>query len=197
MVADGFALDGFEGTSTDMQGDFATGDAALIYGLQDFGSKVQTSSGSSYRPLDFRIDGLIGAEVAGFGVAVEIGGNGQFAYGIQYLRKRNIVVPPFEGDDVPCVVGFAACGAQLDHSTRHLDFFHQGAFFPLLQITHHTDPATRTGLCKGLCIVGRRVWFQTEDFDICPCTLLKVQAGIDHLRVVEDHQCALGEQVGQ
>ena len=33
MVADGFALDGFEGASTDVQGDFATGDAALVYGL--------------------------------------------------------------------------------------------------------------------------------------------------------------------
>ena len=93
-------LNGQESAGTDMERQFVGLYASTAEVRQNGFGKMQSGSRRRYRSLDARIDGLVGAFVALLSLAVEVGRNGQFADGVQYLRKRDRGIVPFEANGV-------------------------------------------------------------------------------------------------
>ena len=87
VFANGSTLDGFEGTSTNVQRDLFALNTTGIDILQYSFCKVQSGSRSRHTALDLGIDRLIGGLVALLGLAIEIGWNGQFTHRVENLGK--------------------------------------------------------------------------------------------------------------
>ena len=94
MLSDGIALHRLEGSGTHVQRQLLTLDTMGIESLQDTVGEVQSGSRSSHTALDLRIHRLVGGLVALLRLTVQIGRDGQFTNGIQYLGKVHLGVVP-------------------------------------------------------------------------------------------------------
>ena len=71
-----FAFDRFEGAGSHVQGQFLQVRSLLAQGFQYAGREVQSGCRGSYRAFDFRVNRLVGHEVALLRLPVEVGRDG-------------------------------------------------------------------------------------------------------------------------
>ena len=161
------------------------------------GREVQAGRGCGHRTFDLGIYGLITFQVALFGIAVEIGRYGQFADGLEYLRKGHAGVVPGETYLVAGAARAEALGGEREAAARYGDFAAEQSLLPLLEVPHKAGPGDLARPCEGFLIVGGRVRLKAEHLDERARMLVEMQAGLYHLRIVENHQRALGYVAGQ
>ena len=74
----------------------------------------------------------------------------------------------------------------------------QRSFFPLLQVADEAVPRALAATGKVLLILRRFCRFQKEDFYQGSGPILpEMQPRLDDSRIVEDHECSLGQQLWQ
>ena len=84
----------------------------------------------------------------------------------------------------------------------HVPAFHfqcaaKAAFFPLFAVAYEAHPFASAHCLKHLFVIARSVRFQTEHFNQCSRFLVKLQAGADDFRIVENEQFAFVEIMRQ
>ena len=197
MLSDGVALHRLERAGTHVQRQFLTLDTMGIESFQDTVGEVQSGSRSSHTALDLRIHRLVGGLVALLRLTVQIGRDGQFTNGIQYLGKVHLGVVPRKVHPLTGAM-FPTTGSGQHHLfILHLQFSLQRPFLPFLQVTHQTEPRASFRSLEHLFVVSRLGRFQEEHLDQRTCLLAEMQAGLDNLGIVEHHECALGQVLGQ
>ena len=80
-------LDGLEGASTHMEGEFLTLDTVGVKIGQHLRREVKSGRRSRHATLDLRVDGLVSGLVALLRFTVKIGRNGQFTHDIDDLGE--------------------------------------------------------------------------------------------------------------
>ena len=85
-----------ECSCADMEGQFVGLNAPSMEVSEDGFGKMQAGCGRSDRTFDARINGLVGLEIRSFGLAVQVGRNGQFPCGIKNLREGDVISVPLK-----------------------------------------------------------------------------------------------------
>ena len=197
MLSDGVALHRLEGSGTHVQRQLLTFYAMGIEGLQDTVGEVQSGSRGCHTALDLRIHRLVGGLVTLLRLTVQIRRDGQLTNGIQYLGKVHTGVVPREVHPLAGAM-FPTTGSRQHHLfILHLQFSIQRPFLPFLQVTHQTEPRTLLRGLEHLFVVGRLGGFQEEHLNQRTCLLAEMQTGLDDLGIVEHHESALGQVLGQ
>ena len=147
--------------------------------------------------FDFGIYGLVGGLVAFLRLAVQVGGDGQFAHGFQHIGPGHVAAVPFEFHQVACPAVFTPCGFQRELPSAHFHLAGQSAVFPLFQVAHEAKPAATRGLLEHQGIVVGADGLQAKHFDECARFLAEMQARLDDLRVVEHHQRTFRQVFGE
>ena len=129
-----FAFHRFECPCPYVECHLFTFDASRVDIGQYLWSKMQSGRRGSYRPFDLRVNGLVGLQVALLRLAVQIGRNGQYACGIQYLGKG-------ERSIIPCQFNYMAIS--LAGNTFWLEIRSAVSFtsFPFIGITRTSFPS--------------------------------------------------------
>ena len=135
VAFDLFALDGFEGAGTDVEGEFLAVNAVGIEGGENLRGEMEAGGGSCDAAFDLGIDGLVGGLVALLGLAVEVWGDGEFADAVDEFGEGESPTP-LEVDAVGCAVEGASFGSDSEGGTfgegitwgqgRCLSLRHQG-----------------------------------------------------------------------
>ena len=193
---DGLALDGLKGSGAHMQGHLLAAYAFRVDSGQHLRGEVQSGGRRRYRTFDFRVDRLVGLQVALLRLAVQIGGDGQHACRVEDVGEGVAGVIPAEAN----LVGVAVRGDLLGRERHALladgDAAAQRALLPLLQVAYEAGPGARLRLLKHKGVVVWRVGLQAEHLDAGARLLLKQQARLDHPRVVIHQQGVGGHEVG-
>ena len=103
VVANLLALDGTEGAGADMEGDLIALYTSLIDGTQHAVGEMQSRGGGCHGAVNLRIHSLVGVEVALLCGAVEVGGDGQLAHGLEQ-GGEGVGVVPLKADDIAVAV---------------------------------------------------------------------------------------------
>ena len=180
-----------------MQRQLLTLNALLVDSLQNLLGEVQTGSRRSHRALDLRIDGLVGALVTLLRLPVKIRWNGQFAHYIDDFGKRDVAIVPLKADNLARAMLAQTGGLQAARLVVDDDFPCQRALFPLLLIANETQPLTVFPRLEHQLVVCRLEGLQQEDFYQGASIFAEMQTRLDDLRVVEHHQGAFWQVVGQ
>jgi hypothetical protein len=176
-----------------MQRELLALDAALVDGLEHPVGEVQPRRRGSHAALYLRVHRLVGGLVALFGLAVEVWRYGQLAHGIENVGKGHLGAIPAEVDAVAGVVLGATLHAQGHVVPPDGEAAAEPALLPFLEVAHKAQPrATARGL-EHLLIVGRGGRLEQEDLDESARVLAEMYAGLNHLGVVENHQCPCGQ----
>ena len=155
MLSDGVALHRLEGSGTHVQRQFLTLDTMGIESFQDTVGEVQSGSRSSHTALDLRIHRLVGGLVALLRLTVQIGRDGQFTNGIQYLGKVHLGVVPRKVHPLAGTMFPTTGSGQHNVLILHLQFSLQRPFLPFLQVTHQTEPRASFRSLEHLFVVSR------------------------------------------
>ena len=94
VTFDAFALHGFEGAGTHVERQLGTFDAATLEGFQHRRGEVQACCRGGHAAFDLGINGLVGFQVAGFSLAVEVGWDGELSAGIEDLCPCHFGIVP-------------------------------------------------------------------------------------------------------
>ena len=116
MAFDLFALDGFEGAGSDVEGEFFAVNAVGIEGGENFRGEMEAGGGSCDAAFDLGIDGLVGGLVALLGLAVEVWGDGEFADAVDEFGEGESPTP-LEVDAVGRAVEGASFGSDSEGGT--------------------------------------------------------------------------------
>ena len=192
-----FAFHGFEGAGTHVQRQFFQLHALLAQSVEHARGEVQPGGGGGYRPFYLGVDRLVGLLVALLRLAVQVGRDGQFAEHFQDVGKGDFGIVPAEVHPVAGAVAGAPFGGQGERASFYGHLPLQCALFPLLQVAHHAEPRRVFGLLEVQCVVVGGDRLQAEHLNQCPCLLAEVQACLDDFGVVEYHQAAGRQMVGQ
>ena len=159
-----FTLHRFEGACSHMKGHLIAVYMMLMNILKNGISEMQTSSRSCYTSLDSGIDCLIGGLVALLSLSVQVWRNRQFAYGIEYLRERDITSPR----EIEYMTN--AILPSPFHREFYLFVIHpysalERTSLPFLQIAHQTNPRALGMSLEYLFVIARHIWFEQECLD--------------------------------
>ena len=185
-----------------MKGEFLTVNARLIERFQHTLREVKTGSGGSDRTFDFGIDRLVGRLVALLRFTIEVRRNGQFTYCIQEFCPGVVTIPRELNDVGSAMKPFPFTSQSHLLTIGHLNLTKEFALFPFFQIAHQAVPLHAPLLGEIQLIVVGKGWFETEHLDegtlyaFYGC-FSEMQACLDDLRVVEDHQSTCGQVFGQ
>ena len=205
VLADGGALDGLEGAGTNVQRHLLAVDAVSVEGLEHARREVQTGCRGGHAALDFRIDGLIGGLVALLRLAVQVWRYGQLAHSVDNLGKGD-AARPLEVDEVARALLAVVARAYGDRLAADGDVARQRARLPLLQVAHQAEPRAVLALLEHLLVVARRSGLQQKYLDegaLAPLAFLlgtllaEVHACLNDTRIVEHHQSAFWQVLGQ
>ena len=141
------------------------------------------------------VDCLITSVVDGFGLAVEVRGDGHNARSLNDLGKGGVglcvarVGPlPIEGH-VGCVVLYAEASGTQGYCSAWGGYLQsQRSLFPSLAVAHNALPNGMAGYSEGHLDLGGLQWFEAEDLYDGSCGLGKLQAGADDFGVVANQK---------
>ena len=159
---------------------------------------MQACRRGSHTTFDFGIDGLVGAEVAGFGLTVEVWRNRKLAAGIKDLCPGDVLRIPAKMD----AVIFTTCYTQRKLAAIDGDCASEKSGLPFLAVAHEAMPGTGGCLLEHQDIVIRLGRFEAEDFDegsglTFGSCLAEMEACLNDTRVVHHEQRTFGQQLRQ
>ena len=108
---------------------------------------------------------MVGFQIRGLGVAIQIGRNGQFADAVEHFGPTYARAVPREAHFVSGAAHAEPFGAQGQCDAADSDGAFERAFFPFFQITDHAGPRHRAAGGKRLLIVERGVGFEAKHLD--------------------------------
>ena len=141
VVTNLLALYGFKGAGTYVKGQLLALYAVGIEVGQYAFCEMKSCRWSGHRSLNLGIDGLIGTEVALFGLTIQVGRNGQFSQRLQHLGEGKTSFP---------AETYLEAGAMRSHTlgrngislSVYLKRSIKQPFFPLLGVAYQTIPGT-------------------------------------------------------
>lgn len=194
VFADGWGVDGFECSGTDMEGDEVGGNAFAAKRLEDFRREMKTCGRCSDGALMLGIYCLVTFVIAAYGFAVEIGWQGDDTGLVNQVGKTESAVP-VEVYNPSIADSLTAGGSEGDGLPLEVELTGKGAFLPLLIIANEADPCAMLALLERKSH-GHLIGFETKDLNGRASGLAEEKAGMDNLSVVEDQQGVGWEKVG-
>ena len=191
------ALHGLEGSGTHVQRQFLQVHSLRTQGVEHTGREMQAGGGCGHGPLYLGVNGLVGRLVALLRFAVQVGRDGQLTKHFEDVGKGHFGIVPMEIHPMAGTAAFAPLGDQCQRTSLHRHLAAQGTFLPLLQVAYHAEPGGMAGLLEIQRIVVRLNGFKAEHLDERARLLAEVQAGLDDLGIVEYHQTACRQIIGQ
>ena len=141
---------------------------------------------------------MVGRLVALLRFTIEVRRNGQFTYCIQEFCPGVVTIPRELNDVGSAMKPFPFTSQSHLFPIGHLYRTEELALFPFLQIAHQAIPLHTPLLREVQLVVVGEGWFEAEHLDegtlyaFYGC-FSEMQACLDDLRVVEDHQGTLGQ----
>ena len=198
MLANGLALHGSERAGTHMQRHLLAFYATRIDVLQHTLSEVQSGCRCRHTALNLRVHRLVRRLVTLLRLTIQIWRNRQLTQQIKDFCKA-AATGPFELYQMTRAYFALTCSC----NGQWTMFDGQRTLFPLLQVTHQTQPRTAVSLLEHLFVVSRFGRLQQEHLNQSPRMLTvlvsfaEMQTRLNHLRIVHHHQRPLRQMLWQ